>query len=121
MVLVVEDEDTVQNTLRTLLAGHQYRTVLAQDGAEALAQYRQHQAEIQLVVSDLMMPGMDGFTFIENLKAINPQVPIIALSGVPSHEDLARRAGADTFLAKPFNVDTLLSRIATLCNNPDDA
>jgi hypothetical protein len=70
LVLVVEDEETVRSMLRSLLETHQYRTLLAPNGADALEQYRQHQSDIQLVVTDLMMPTMDGFTLIENLKAM---------------------------------------------------
>lgn len=114
LVLVAEDEDTVRSVLQSLLKTHHYRSLLAQDGAEALAQYRQHQSEIRLVVTDLMMPTMDGFTLIENLKAMNPEVPMIALSGIPTHEKQALTAGADCFVAKPFDLDALLSQISTL-------
>lgn len=119
LVLVVEDEETVRRMLRSLLESHQYRTLLAQDGADALEQYQQYQSDIQLVVTDLMMPNMDGFTLIEHLRTMNSEVPIIALSGVPIHEETALAAGADCFVAKPFDLETLFSQILTLLNSVD--
>lgn len=114
LVLVVEDEEMVRSLLRSLLESHHYRTLLAQDGAEALEQYQQHAAEIQLVVTDIMMPNMNGFTLMRRLKALNPQMHIIALSGVASHEATALAAGADYFVAKPFELESLLSQVSTL-------
>ncbi|MEB3212332.1 MAG: PAS domain S-box protein [Leptolyngbyaceae bacterium] len=117
LVLVVEDESIVRNMLRSLLETQHYRTLLAQDGAEALEQYRQYPSEIQLVVTDLMMPVMDGFTLIKHLKALKSDVPIIALSGVPTQENLALAAGANCFLSKPFSMNALLSLISALLNS----
>jgi signal transduction histidine kinase/ActR/RegA family two-component response regulator len=114
VVLVVEDEDLVRNMLQALLETHHYHPLLAQHGAEALDLYRLHQSAIQLVITDLMMPTLDGFTFIERIKAINPDMPIIALSGIPSHAQKALAAGATCFTPKPFGLETLLNRIATL-------
>ncbi|MCM1981937.1 response regulator [Lyngbya confervoides] len=113
LVLVVEDEEIVRMMLQSFLESHHYRTLLAQDGVEALEQYQQHRSEIQLVLSDLMMPNMDGFTLIRRLKAMDPAVYIVALSGVPTHEATALAAGASSFLAKPFDLETLLSHIST--------
>jgi len=118
-VLVVEDEEMVRRMLQALLEIHHYHILLAQNGAEALEQYRLHQSEIQLVVTDLMMPNRDGFNLISNLKAINPELPIIAISGVLTHEETALATGADCFLAKPFNLETLLSQISALLNPVD--
>ncbi len=113
-MLVVEDEETVRSMLRSLLETHHYHILVAQNGAEALNQYRQHQSEIQLVMTDLMMPIMDGFALIENLKAIHSELLIIALSDVTTHKKNTLAAGADAFLAKPFDLETLLNDISAL-------
>jgi DNA-binding response OmpR family regulator len=117
--LVVEDEEMVRRMLQALLEIHHYRILLAQNGAEALEQYQLHQSEIQFVVTDIMIPNWDGFNLISNLKAINPELPIIAISGALIHEETALAKGADCFLAKPFNLETLLSRISALLNPVD--
>ncbi len=118
-VLVVEDEEMVRRMLQALLEIYHYRVLLAQNGAEALEQYRLHQSKIQLVVTDLTMPNQDGFNLISNLKAIHPELPILAISGVLTHEETALATGADYFLAKPFNLETLLGQISALLNPVD--
>jgi PAS domain S-box-containing protein len=113
-VLVVEDEEMVRDMLRSLLERTHYRAVIAEDGAIALEQYHHHSSAIDLVITDIMMPNADGITLIRNLKALNPDVKILATSGVPAHGERAIAAGASDFLAKPFELNALLSRISTL-------
>jgi PAS domain S-box-containing protein len=113
-LLVAEDEESVRNMLRSLLESKQYQLLLAQDGVAALEQYHQHQAEIQLVITDIMMPNMDGIALIRHLKGLNPDVKVLALSGVPAHAEMALAVGADYFQTKPFDLETLLSQISAL-------
>lgn len=111
-VLLAEDEAIVSEMLQALLESHHYRLLVAQDGAAALAQYHQHQARIHLVLTDIMMPILDGFTLIESLRSQKANVPIIAFSGIPSHASQALASGANAFLDKPFDAETLLSQMA---------
>ncbi|MFH7244154.1 MAG: PAS domain-containing protein [Spirulina sp.] len=111
-VLLAEDEEILREMLRSLLESHHYHLILAEDGAAALALYQQHQDTIQLVMTDIMMPVVDGLTLIEILRAHNTEVPIVAFSGIPSHETLARALGANAFLDKPFDAETLLNQMA---------
>jgi PAS domain S-box-containing protein len=113
-ILVVEDDDSVRDLLESLLENQHYQTILARDGAEALEKYRQNQNEIRLVVTDIMMPNLDGIALIRHLKALNPELKVIALSGVFTHEENSLEIGADSFLGKPFELDTLISRIKGL-------
>ncbi len=117
-VLVVEDEDLVREMLRSLLESHQYRILLAQDGATALELYQQHQGDIQLIVTDIMMPILDGLTLIETLRGLNAELPIIAFSGISGHEESALALGANYFLAKPFDAETLLHQMAIALKAP---
>lgn len=112
LILVVEDEEIVRRMLRSLLESQPYRLLLASNGAAALDLYRQHQGDIQLVVTDIMMPVLDGLTFITGLRALNTEIPIIAFSGIPSHEDPALASGANYFLNKPFDANALLDLVA---------
>jgi two-component system cell cycle sensor histidine kinase/response regulator CckA len=113
-ILVVDDDPLVQLTTQSLLVTHRYSTWAVQDGLQALAYYRQHQDDIALIILDITMPTMDGIELIRRLKALRPDVAIIAISGLPDNQFPARAAGADVFLAKPYAVDTLLNTVARL-------
>lgn len=89
------------------------------DGSSAIDLYTQHQATISLVILDITMPDMDGITLIQHLKAINPQVKIIAISGLPTQREPALAAGAMVFLAKPYRLDSLLAQVHALLAKDD--
>jgi PAS domain S-box-containing protein len=108
LILVVEDDPSVQLTTQSLLEAHDYRTHVASDGYEALDYYRQHQTEVQLVLLDITMPGMDGIELIQRLKEINPAVKVVAISGLVSNRQPSLEAGASAFLAKPYSLKALL-------------
>ncbi|HEY9431278.1 MAG TPA: response regulator [Blastocatellia bacterium] len=91
-----------------------YRALMASDGAEAMAIYAERRDEIQLVVTDLMMPVMDGPTTIRALQRLNPKIKIIAVSWVAGNGRMLEAAQADvkSFLPKPYTADKLLKAIA---------
>jgi len=111
-LLLVEDEEIGRDMLRSLLESQHYRLLLAQDGVVALSLYHQHQEAIQLVITDIMMPVLDGFSVIESLRSQDASLPIIAFSGIPSHAKQALASGANVFLDKPFDVEMLLNQVA---------
>ncbi|WP_294386997.1 PAS domain S-box protein [Prosthecobacter sp.] len=110
VVLVVDDEASVRDITRRTLESHGYRVLLASDGAEAVSVYSNHQNEIALVLTDMMMPVMDGLQTIQVLTKIDPAVRIIAASGVlsPEGQVQAAKAGIVHFLAKPYDARTML-------------
>ncbi len=85
-------------------------------GEEAVAIYAQHQQEIALVVTDMMMPVMDGAALIRILTRINPEVKILAASGLTSNHTVNKSggAGAQHFLTKPYTAETLLRAMRVL-------
>ncbi|MBD1873491.1 PAS domain S-box protein [Nodosilinea sp. FACHB-131] len=111
-LLVVEDDASVQQSVRSLLHSYNYRIVMANNGFKALDYFAQQPTP--LVVVDMMMPGMDGLTLIRRLKAMQPSVKIIATSGLPTYQEEALAAGASTFLRKPYDLSDLLDAIALL-------
>ncbi|QLE47450.1 PAS domain S-box protein [Nostoc sp. C057] len=113
LILVVDDEVAITETTKATLEIYKYKVLTAQDGIEALALYTQHKDEIRLVLMDMMMPAMDGKTAIGTLQIINPQVPIIAMSGLATAETLVQTTGLSIqgFLAKPFSTDELLNKV----------
>lgn len=114
LILVVDDDEIVQRTTRSLLESNHYRTLVANDGLEAMEQYAKHQADISLVVLDIMMPNMDGIRLTERLKFMNPEVIILALSGLSANQQPVLTAGASAFLSKPYLMDELLKAIQQL-------
>lgn len=123
LVLVAEDEASIAEITKASLAVYNYRTVMAQDGIEAIALYAQHQQEVAVALIDMMMPLMDGLTTIRTLQRINPQLKIIVASGLSSNRRALDNAGLriDAFLAKPFTAeDLILTLHAVLSDCPLD-
>jgi two-component system cell cycle sensor histidine kinase/response regulator CckA len=114
LVLVVDDEESVVAITRQTLEAFGYRVLAASDGAQAVALYAGRRSEIALVLTDLMMPVMDGTALIAALRNLDPGMRIIGASGLGSHADSAKRdvPGVDHFLPKPYTADELLQTVA---------
>lgn len=110
LVLVVDDEEPIRNVVQKTLERFGYRVLLAANGAEALALYARHRAEIALVITDMMMPIMDGPATIVALMAMNPQVKIIGSSGQASNGGGAKAlsTGVKHFIPKPYTAEAML-------------
>ena len=113
MVLIVDDEASIRLMTAQTLETFGYRVLVAADGAEAIAVYAQHQHDIAVVVTDMMMPVLDGPSMMQVLLRMNPKVRIIAVSGGTANRAQAGDAGkaVKRYLAKPFTAETLLSTI----------
>jgi PAS domain S-box-containing protein len=113
LVLVVDDEEPIRILVQKALEHFGYRVLLAADGVEAVSLYRSHQKEIDVVITDIVMPIMDGTTTIAVLKNINPDVRIVTSSGVASEGGMtrARNAGARCFIPKPYTAETMLNTL----------
>jgi two-component system, cell cycle sensor histidine kinase and response regulator CckA len=110
LILVVDDEKSITELIKTILETYNYRVLTANNGAEAIDLYRQHLGEIDRVLIDMMMPVMDGLTTVTALHQLNPNLPIIAMSGINSPESIAqaKRFGCQYFLTKPYTNRDLL-------------
>jgi CheY-like chemotaxis protein len=95
-----------------------YDVLVASNGAEALALYARRQADISVVITDMMMPVMDGPALIESLATLNPNVRIIATSGLTTDGSHPRSTHPRVrhFLAKPYTAGTLLEIVARTLN-----
>jgi len=114
-ILIVDDEAFIREITQETLQTFGYQTLLASNGQEAVAIYKSHENEIDAVLTDMMMPGMDGAATIRALTEINPDVRIIATSGIDSNKDLAQAAGGVTiFLPKPCTAELLLKSLKSL-------
>ena len=110
LILVVDDEASIREVTKVTLEKYNYRVITASDGIEAISIYAQKSQEIQVVLIDLVMPEMDGLTASRILKKINPQIKLIATSGLTSQDNVAatQALGIETFLAKPYTTEKLL-------------
>jgi len=110
LILIVDDESNVRQITRQTLEAFGYRVIVASDGAEAVAMVARPDMEIAVVLTDMMMPVMDGPATIQVLLRLNPDLPIIAASGLSSDGRVAQAAslGVKHFLSKPYTADALL-------------
>ncbi len=113
LVLVVDDESSVRQVARKLLERNGYRVIEAAEGAEGITQYVAHQKEVPVVVTDLVMPVMDGPAFIRVLRRLNPQVRVIVMTGYQSKLSLPADLGVlgEAHLSKPFTGPMLLQTL----------
>lgn len=115
LLLVVDDEEAVRTVTKTTLETFAYRVVVAEHGAAGLALFRQQPDEFAAVITDVMMPVMDGCALIDALRAIRPTLPIVAASGLGT-QGMSERivtAGVQHFLPKPYSSETLLQALAS--------
>ena len=110
LILVVDDEEAVREITRQILESYGYHVLLANDGLEAVALYTEKREKIRVVITDMMMPHMDGTATIRALREIVPTVKIICTSGLMTGGQATEAAAlnVDGFLTKPFAFETLL-------------
>lgn len=114
LILVVDDEDHVRAMTRQTLHAHGYEVLEAANGAEAISVYAEHRDQVDLVMTDMMMPIMDGPATIRALLRLDPGLRIVGASGLHTSGATAQAqaAGVEHFLPKPFNSLQLLEIIA---------
>jgi two-component system cell cycle sensor histidine kinase/response regulator CckA len=112
-VLLVEDEESVRGLLAHMLHNRGYRVLQAASGAEALPVFETHAAEIDLVLTDIVMPGMSGLELAGRLRRMRPETPIVFMSGYSG--DVLTRTGplpeGMSFLPKPLRPDVLVAKL----------
>jgi PAS domain S-box-containing protein len=109
LILLVDDEPNIREMTQTILETYHYRVITAGNGIDAIACYTQHLAEIDLVLMDIMMPEMSGLSAMRALRGLNPNVKVIASSGLDLHyQQEAQDLGISAFLPKPFTTAQLL-------------
>jgi two-component system, OmpR family, alkaline phosphatase synthesis response regulator PhoP len=113
-ILLVEDEDNLRSTIRLNLEMEGYDVTEARDGKMAFNQFRS--AHFDLIILDVMLPEMDGYTLCQKIRLENTRVPIIFLTAKGAADERVQglKLGADDYLSKPFNLEELLLRINSL-------
>lgn len=108
-VLVVDDEPAVRRTVSRMMELMGFSALQAADGQQGIDLFREHAADIALVMLDLTMPHPDGEQTFAELRRIQPDVRVVLMSGYSQHESMARFAGQGLagFVQKPFSLDVL--------------
>lgn len=118
-VFIVEDEEAVRHLARRVLVAHGFRVLEASNGEEALQVWKQHSKEVDVLVTDVVMPKMGGQALVDRLRSERPDLAVVFCSGysdnmlMPMREDDVRTA----FLAKPFTLNGLVERVSRLTAN----
>lgn len=112
-ILLVEDERQVRSTVRRLLERHGYTVMEASNGHDALALITAHGSDIDLVLSDMVMPGMGGTELASRVRALSPTLPVLLMTGYT--EEAITRSGArpleEQIIEKPFSLPTMLEKV----------
>jgi two-component system, OmpR family, alkaline phosphatase synthesis response regulator PhoP len=113
-ILLVEDEVGIRDTVKLNLELEGYEVVATGNGRKAL-EYIQHQ-HFDLLLLDVMLPDVDGFTITEQVRLTNTEVPILILTAKDMAQDKVTglKKGADDYLTKPYNLEELLLRVSNL-------
>ena len=113
IILVVDDEPVVLKIVSTILANAGFRVLSAASPAEALATAGRHPAPIRLLLSDVVMPGLRGPDFAEELAALHPETEWLFMAGLADTAEVSERIvdRGHAFLPKPFGARTLLAKV----------
>lgn len=119
-ILLVEDDSNLGSVLKHYLEMHDYNVTLERDGILGLAAFRREKFDLCLL--DIMMPNMDGFTLAEEIRNVNPDVPLFFLSAKSVKEDIIHgyKLGADDYIIKPFDSDVLLLKIKAIIKRNEE-
>jgi two-component system cell cycle sensor histidine kinase/response regulator CckA len=124
VVLLVEDETAVRAFAARALTMRGYTVIEAEDGEDALRLYEEHEGPIDLVVSDVVMPGLDGPGLVEQLRADNPDLKVVFMSGYAEdsfRKQLEESGGEVHFLPKPFSLPQLTGMVRKVMGAEEEA
>jgi two-component system OmpR family response regulator len=115
-ILVVEDDPHIANGIQFNLEAEGYFVTVVAEGPAAVAFFQEHPQAIDLIILDLMLPGMSGYAVCEQIRQRDADLPILMLSARTLTEDRVRgfNVGADVYLQKPFDLEELLSIVRNL-------
>ncbi len=115
-ILIVEDEEALANGLKFNFEQENYQVAVSGDGHSALEQFRNAKPPFDLVILDLMLPGMSGYETCRAIREIDTQVPVLVLSARKLSEDKTQAfdCGTDQYMEKPFALPELLARVRNL-------
>ena len=115
-VLVVDDESRMRKLIRDFLIQKNFNILEAEDGERALKVYEENKEKINLILLDVMMPKLDGWSVLRNIRQENKKLPIIMLTARAEEQDelFGFELGVDEYITKPFSPKILVARVEAL-------
>ncbi len=115
-ILVVDDESRMRKLIRDFLVQKNYNIIEAQDGEEALKIYNENKNKIKLILLDVMMPKLDGWSVLRQIRQENKTIPIIMLTARSEEQDelFGFELGVDEYITKPFSPKILVARVEAI-------
>ncbi len=112
-VLVVEDDDSLRDLLKTMLEANDFKVLTATDGLDAIEVFTKNKGSIGVVLSDLGLPYLGGWDAFLRMKKINPELKGILASGYfhPGVKEEIIKSGAETFIQKPYNTPEIVAML----------
>ena len=119
-ILLVDDEDIIIDVARDMLEILGYRVIVAQNGQDAIDIYARQKEGIDMVIQDMVMPGLNGADVFRALKMINPEVKVILASGYIMNKQIAAvlEQGCRAFMPKPFRLEDLSAIVRKVLDSP---
>ena len=119
-ILLCEDDQNLGNVLKNYLELNEYDVILERDGRLGLAAFQREKFDICLL--DVMMPNMDGFTLAEEIRDVDPDIPLFFLSAKTMKDDIIQgyKLGADDYITKPFDSEVLLLKIKAILKRNEE-
>ena len=114
-VLIVDDESRMRKLIKDFLTQKEYKIIEAEDGEDALDKFEKNQSKIDLVILDVMMPKLDGWSVLRQIR-LKSKVPIIMLTARGEEQDelFGFELGVDEYISKPFSPKILVARVEAL-------
>jgi CheY-like chemotaxis protein len=116
LIMIVDDDALVTVLVERVLTAEGYTVLTASDGPKAIETYKKYGTQIELVITDYKMPGMDGFALFNELRLINPKAPVVITSGFIEEDVLKEMLaqGLHGFIPKPLTQQKLLAKVRAL-------
>ncbi len=121
-ILLIEDDKNLGIVIRDLLEMEAYKVLFCSDGKSGYRKFVERKQEIDIVILDIMLPEMDGFSVAKKIKAENPKIPLIFLTAKSLKKDRIEglRIGADDYITKPFSTEEFLLRVNAILRRYSD-
>jgi DNA-binding response OmpR family regulator len=115
-VLIVEDEEELRHLFAILLEMEGFKVLQAHDGSQGLDILKEHAGDLRLLITDLNLPRVAGMDLISQARLLNPSIKIVGTSGMSGKavQEMVIRAGADEFIAKPFQPSEAIARLKAM-------
>ena len=116
IILIVDDESRMRKLVKDFLIKEDYSILEAGDGEEALKVYEENKEKIDLILLDVMMPKLDGWSVLRNIRLENKKVPVVMLTARGEEQDelFGFELGVDEYISKPFSPKILVARVEAI-------